>query len=141
MPLSLAQAQTIIEGAFAKGFELKCRPLAAAVLDAGGHIIAVIKQDGAAHGRPDVAIAKAAGALSLGLSSRIIADLAAAAPAALNSVGHIAPRGLIPSPGGIIIVDDDGVAFGAVALSGDTGDHDEACALAGIEAAGLRVQP
>jgi uncharacterized protein GlcG (DUF336 family) len=140
MPLTLAQAQTILDGVFAKGAELRCRPLAAAVLDAGAHIIAVARQDGAAHGRPDVAIAKAAGALSLGLSSRTIAELAVNAPAAINSVGAICPRGIVPSPGGVIIVDAAGAPLGAVAVSGDTGDHDEICALAGIAAAGLKAQ-
>lgn len=141
MPLTLVQANAILDGVFAKAAELNCRPLAAAVLDAGGHIIAVARQDGAAHGRPDVAIAKAAGALMLGLSSRTIAELAANAPAAINSVGAIAPRGVVPSPGGVIIVDETGAPIGAVAASGDTGDQDEACALAGIAAAQLRSQP
>ncbi len=129
-----------MDGVFAKAAELATRPLAAAVVDSGGHIIAVQRQDGASTLRPDIAIAKAAGALSLGLSSRTIAELAGSNGPAIAAVGAIAPRGMVPSPGGIIIVDAAGHRIGAAAASGDTGDNDEACVLAGIAAAGLSVQ-
>lgn len=110
------------------------------MVDSGGHIIVVQRQDGASTLRPDIAIAKAAGALSLGLSSRTIAELAVANGPAINAVGAIAPRGMVPSPGGIIIIDAAGKLIGAAAASGDTGDNDEACVLAGIAAAGLSAQ-
>ena len=140
MTLALEQAQTILNAALAHARALVLRPVAVAVVDAGGHIIAVQREDGASYLRADVAISKAAGALALGISSRRIAGLAALNPAAINAVGALSPRGVVPSPGGVIIVDDEGRCIGAVAVSGDTGENDEACALAGIVGAGLTAQ-
>ena len=47
--LSLQQANAMIEAAFAKGAELGLKPLAVAVLDPGGHMIAAQRQDGASN--------------------------------------------------------------------------------------------
>ena len=44
----------------------------------------------------------------------------------------------MPVPGGVLIRDAEGRLLGAVGISGDTSDNDEICALAGIEAAGLK---
>jgi uncharacterized protein GlcG (DUF336 family) len=44
-------------------------------------------------------------------------------------------------PGGVLVRDPDGALLGAVGVSGETSDNDEAAALAGIEAAGLVAQP
>jgi uncharacterized protein GlcG (DUF336 family) len=48
---------------------------------------------------------------------------------------------LIPVPGGVLVRDDNGAVMGAVGVSGDTSDKDEAAAIAGIMAAGLRADP
>ena len=48
---------------------------------------------------------------------------------------------LIPVPGGVLVRDTAGTLLGAVGISGDTSDNDEAAALAGIEEAGLVGQP
>lgn len=141
MSLTLAYAQAMIEAAFAKAAALKCKPLAIVVVDAGGHVIAAQRQDGAAFLRVDVSTAKASGALGLGLSSRTLAEIASLSPAAIAAVTAIAPRGLIPSPGGIVILNSADEPIGAIAASGDTGDNDEACALAGIEATPFKAQP
>jgi uncharacterized protein GlcG (DUF336 family) len=45
----------------------------------------------------------------------------------------------VPVPGGVLIKDAAGVVLGAVGISGDTSDKDEVCAVAGIEAAGLKA--
>lgn len=140
MTLTLSLAQSIINGAFDKAAELGLKPLGAAVVDAGGHVIAVQRQDGASTLRPEIAMAKATGALALGVSSRTIAGMAAERPAFVTNVGALSPRGLVPSPGGVIIVDANGAFLGAVGASGDTGDNDEVAVLAGIAAAGLKAQ-
>ncbi len=138
--ITLDQASKVIEGAFARAKELELKPLGVAVLDAGGHLIAFQRQDGASTGRLQIATGKAAGALFLGLSSRKVADMAAERPTFLASVGPIAPAGVVPAAGGIIVVDDEGLPIGAVGISGDLSDKDEMCAIAGIEAAGLEAQ-
>lgn len=138
--ITLAQAQTIIAAALAKSAELKLKPLTIAVLDAGGHLIAFQRQDGASTLRPQIATGKASGALALGISSRKIGDMAAERPSFVASLGPIAAAGIIPAAGGVIVVDNEGSAVGAVGITGDTSDNDEACALAGIAAASLRPQ-
>lgn len=138
--ITRSQARTIIDAAFAKGDALRLKPLSVAVLDPGGHLIAFERGDGASLMRAQIATGKAAGALALGLSSRKIADMAAERPSFVASLGPIAPTGIVPAAGGVIVVDVDGNPLGAVGVTGDTSDNDEICALAGIEAAGLKAQ-
>ena len=138
--ITLDQANSIVSSALAKGRELGLKPMSVAVLDAGAHLIAFQRQDGASILRPQIASAKASSALALGLSSRKIAEMAAERASFIASLGQIAPQGLVPAAGGIIVVDDDGTPIGAVGVTGDLSDHDEACALAGIAAAGLKAQ-
>lgn len=138
--IALDQANAIITAALAKGTELRLKPLSVAVLDAGGHLLAFQRQNGASTLRPQIATAKASGALALGVSSRKIADMAAERPSFITSLGPISPHGVVPAAGGVIVVDADGVAIGAVGITGDTSDNDELCTLAGITAAGLAPQ-
>lgn len=138
--ITLDQANAVIAGALAKAKELGLKPLTVAVLDAGGHMIALQRQDGASILRPQVATAKASGALALGVSSRTIGEMAADRPTFIASLGPIAAHGVVPAAGGVIIVGADGRAIGAVGITGDTSDNDEAAALAGIAAAGLTAQ-
>lgn len=140
MTITLAQAKTIIETAFAKGRELKLKPLSVAVLDAGGHLIAFERSDGSSTLRPQIATGKASGALALGISSRKIADMAAERPTFVAALGPVAAAGIIPAAGGVIVVGADGRPIGAVGATGDTSDNDEICVLAGIAAAGLKAQ-
>jgi uncharacterized protein GlcG (DUF336 family) len=143
MPLtkiSLAQAKVIIAAAFEKGAALDLKPLSIAVLDPGGHLIAFERSDAASTLRPQIAIGKASGALALGVSSRTIGTMAAERPTFVASLGPIAPNGIIPAAGGVIVVDGQGQPIGAVGVTGDTSDNDEICALAGLAAAGLTPQ-
>lgn len=140
MTISLAQANAIITAAFDKGREMDAEPLSVVVLDAGAHVVAFQRSDGSPNLRFPIAMGKAAGALGLGVSSRRIGELAAERPQFIGAVGNVAPQGMVPVAGGVIIVDDIGRAVGAVGVSGDTSDNDEVCALAGIAAAGLKAQ-
>ena len=138
--IKLSHANAIIAGALAKGVDGGFKPLSIAVVDAGGHLIAFQRQDGASMLRPQIACGKAAGALALGVSSRKIGDMAAERPTFVASLGPISPHGIIPAAGGVIVVGADGRPIGAVGVTGDTSDNDEVCALAGIAAAGLSAQ-
>jgi len=139
--ITLEQANNVIAAAFAKGRELGLKPLAVAVLDAGGHLIAFQRQDGASTLRLQLAVGKASGALGLGVSSRKIGDMAVERPHFVTALVGIAPQGAVPAAGGVIVIDNLGLPLGAVVVSGDLSDNDELCALAGITAADLRVQP
>lgn len=138
--ISLQQANIICQAAFAKAADLKLKPLSVAVMDAGGHLIAFQRQDGSSTLRPQIACGKAGGALAMGVSSRKISEMAAERPVFVGAIGTIAPHGVIPAAGGVIVTDASGLAIGAVGITGDTSDNDELCALAGIAAAGLTAQ-
>ena len=135
--LTLVQAEAAIDAALQKGRELGLKPLTVAALDAGGHLIALKRQDGASNLRPQLAIGKAAGALALGVSSRAIGEMAAERPIFIAALGPLASQGLIPAAGGVIVVDRDGDVIGAIGATGDSSDNDEACVLAGLLAARL----
>jgi uncharacterized protein GlcG (DUF336 family) len=138
--ISLDAANAVISGVFAKGAALGLKPLGVAVLDAGGHLIAFARADGASFNRAQLAIGKAAGAISMGVSSRRLGEMAAERPWFVGAFAASAPHPVIPAAGGVIVVGADGVAIGAVGVSGDTSDNDEIATLAGIAAAGLKAQ-
>lgn len=135
--LTLANAEKMIDAAFAKGRELELKPLSVVVLDPGGHPIAFKRDDGASLMRFEIATGKAAGALALGVSSRTIGDMAGERPTFVAALASAASPAIVPAAGGVIIVDGDGHHLGAIGVTGDTSDNDEVCALAGIAAAGL----
>ena len=138
--LTLEQAQKIIEVASAKQKAEKWNPLTIAVLDDGGHLKAFAREDGAGILRPQIATGKAWGALGMGLGSRAFAKRIAeqpGAPAFFNALAAMSGGRVVPVPGGVLIRDASKTVIGAVGISGDTSDKDEACCLAGIAAAGL----
>jgi uncharacterized protein GlcG (DUF336 family) len=136
--ITLDVANKIVAGALAKGRELELKPLTVAVLDPGGHLVALQRSDSASNLRPQIAIAKAAGALSLGTSSRRIGEMAAERPAFFGSLGGLSQQGIVPAAGGLLILGERGELIGAVGVTGDHSDQDEICASAGIGAAGLK---
>ena len=75
----------------------------------------------------------------MGFGSRELTARAAKNPAFIDALATLSKGRMAPSPGGVLITNADARIIGAVGISGDTGDNDEACALAGIEAAGLRA--
>jgi uncharacterized protein GlcG (DUF336 family) len=139
MSVTLAQATTIVDVALKKGRETHCAPLTVAVLDAGGHLVAFKREDRSGILRYDIANGKAWGALGMGFGSRELADRAGKNPLFFGVLATVAQGRLVPVPGGVLIKDADGAVLGAVGISGDTSDKDEVCAVAGIEAAGLKA--
>jgi uncharacterized protein GlcG (DUF336 family) len=139
--LTLKLANTIIDACFEKGHTLKTRPLAVAVLDAGGHLLALQRDEKGGNLLPKIAIAKASGAVGMGISSRQLGIMAAASPNFVGSVGPLSPGGFIAGAGAVLIVDANNQLLGTVAVAGDLPDNDEACALAGIAAAGMTARP
>jgi uncharacterized protein GlcG (DUF336 family) len=137
MTLTLDQARTIVSTALAKGTEMGLKPLTVAVLDAGGALVVLERSDGASRMRPDIAMGKANGAIALGMGSRAIFKRAQEQPYFIQSMNALAKGVLVPVPGGVLIRDKEGAIVGAVGITGDTSDNDEACAVAGIEAIGF----
>ncbi len=135
--IRLSKANTIIKTAQKKAADMNLKPLAIAVLDAGGHLKAFVAQDGTSILRPQVAHGKAYGALALGMGSRAINKDADNRPSFVNAVNTLAGGSIVPAPGGVLIRSKAGAVIGAVGITGDLSDNDEACAVAGIEAAGF----
>ena len=134
--ITLSEAQTILTAALADARARSAHPLAIVVVDAGAHPVAFAREDGATFFRLDIARAKATGALGMGADTRVLAQRAAGNAAFFQAVAVSVGGDIAFSPGGVL-VRRDGVVIGAVGVSGDTGDIDEACAFAGLLAAGL----
>lgn len=138
--LTLEAARIMIRAAREKGRALGLKPLGICVLDAGGHLVAFEREDGASLLRFRIAEGKAAGALGMGMGSRALAERAKAQPQFIQALNGVADGKVIPAAGGVLVKGADGAILGAVGISGDTSDQDEICAVAGIETAGFAPQ-
>ena len=140
--LRLEQAQMIVAAALRHARDAKFSPMAVAVLDSRGALKAFGAEDGTSLKRPEIAQGKAHGVLSLGQGSRALAKAATERPHFIAAVTHAVGGSLIPVPGGVLIRSAAGGAvLGAVGVTGDLSDNDEAAAVAGIAAAGLTADP
>lgn len=137
--LNLATAKTIIGAALDQAHQLALKPMAVTVLDAGGHLIAAEREDGASNMRIEIARAKAHGAVSLGMGSRALMGRAEQQAYFINGAALAIGGSLVAVPGGVLVLDGTEIV-GAVGASGDTSDNDEKAVLAGIAAAGLGAQ-
>ncbi|GAB6987778.1 GlcG/HbpS family heme-binding protein [Nocardioides pyridinolyticus] len=135
--VTLAQADAIADATLQHARSTGAAPLAVVVLDPGGHPVVVKREDGAGILRIEIATAKAYGALGMGMSSRAIAQRAEKQPTFFSSLAALTDGRLAPAAGGVLIHDSDENLLGAVGVSGDTSDVDEACVLAGLEVTGL----
>jgi uncharacterized protein GlcG (DUF336 family) len=140
MSLNLQTARTILAAALSTGHEKQYKPLTVVVLDAGGHLLAAEREDGASIGRFDIAYGKARGALALGMGSRALMVRAEQQPYFIAAAAAATGGSLVPVPGGVLVFDHADQLLGAVGVSGDTSDNDEDAAVAGIEAASLLAQ-
>ena len=134
--ISLAMARAIVAAALEEAHAAGLKPMAVTVLDAGGHLIAAEREDGASNMRIEIARAKAHGAISLGMGSRALMDRAEQQAYFISGAALAVGGSLVAVPGGVLVLDGTEVV-GAVGVSGDTSDSDEKIALAGITAAGL----
>jgi uncharacterized protein GlcG (DUF336 family) len=139
--VTLAQASTIVDVALKTGRDRNFAPLTVAVLDPGGHLVAFKREDRSGILRFDIAFGKAWGALGMGFGSRTLSERAANTPQFFTMLAAASAGRIVTNPGGVLIRNAGSDVIGAVGVSGDTSDNDEACAIAGIEAAGLKADP
>lgn len=140
MTLTLDHARTIIRVTLATGAEMGLKPLSVAVLDAGGHVLAFERQDGASPGRFGIAHGKAYGCVMLGIAGHAQMQRAEAQAYFLAAVNGVFGGAVVPVPGGLLVRDGDGAVLGAVGVTGDTSDNDAAAGAAGITAAGFQAE-
>ncbi|PDT33070.1 MULTISPECIES: GlcG/HbpS family heme-binding protein [Sinorhizobium] len=138
--LNLSCANAIIERALSVALERGLKPLSIAVLDGGGHLLAFQKQDGASMLRFEIAFGKAYGALAVGVGSRWLDNTSRERPHFVSALTAVSGGKMIPVPGGVLIRNHTGEVIGAVGITGDTSDNDEAGAVVAIEANGLTAQ-
>ena len=138
MTLTLTEAQSIIRDSLAWRAENGLKPLTVAVLDSGGHLVALAREDGTSTLRPEIAQGKARGAVAMGLGSRALFKRAQAEPFFIQAMNGLANGSLVPVAGGVL-VKKDGAILGAVGITGDSSDNDEACAIGAIEKAGYEA--
>lgn len=135
-----AQARTLVETALATARERGFKPLAVAVYDARGALKAFVAEDGTSLKRGEIAMGKAYAAIALGVPSRTINAMALERPHFVGALSSVVGGSFVPVPGGVLVRDDAGALVGAVGISGDTSDNDEAAAVAGVAAAGLTAE-
>jgi uncharacterized protein GlcG (DUF336 family) len=136
MKLTLELAFELIAAAREKSREMNLKPLTLAVLDEGGHLKALAREDGTSTLRAEIAQGKARGAIAMGLGSRALFRRAQEQPYFIQAMNNLADGSLVPVPGGVLIR-KDGEIIGALGITGDSSDNDEACAVHAIEHAGL----
>ncbi|MEM1065485.1 MAG: heme-binding protein [Pseudomonadota bacterium] len=139
--ITLARARRIVRQTLAKGREMGLKPLSVIVLDAGGHVRAFEREDGASPGRFAIAHGKAHGAVMLGMPGSAQMARAEAQPYFMAAVNGAYGGAVIPVPGGVLVRDGRGAILGAVGVTGDTSDNDAEVAVAGITAAGYVPEP
>lgn len=138
--LNLKQANQIIETALNKARELNLPPIGVAVVDRGGHLVALQREDGQAFLRVQVCQAKAWAAVAMHSHTRDIAtryEKGGRDTGFINQLNDLSGGRMVPLPGGVLIHDPAGEIIGAVGIAGAQSNLDEACAIAGIEAAGF----
>lgn len=136
--ISLEEARCIVGGVLEWGRSHRTGRLTAAVLDPGGHVIALERDDGSEFLRVDVAFAKAWGSLGMGLPSRVMNERLEHGAHFFAALSTISDGRVVPVPGGVLIR-RDGEIVGAVGVSGDTSAVDEQAAVAAVEACGLEA--
>jgi uncharacterized protein GlcG (DUF336 family) len=139
--LSLSDASRVVDEALKTAREMNLPPMTVAVLDARGCLVSFKMEDGSSLLREQIARAKAWSALGMGMGTRTLMSRAAHHPAFFAALSSLAEGSMVPVPGGVLVRSQEGFVIGAVGVSGDVPDKDEACALAGIRSVNLVADP
>ena len=137
--LTLDKASLIVDKALEKRKEMEFVPLTVAVLDAGGQLKVLKREDGSSLLRPEIAMGKAWGALGMGFGGRELARRASNNPIFFGALSDMSGGRMVPNPGAVLIRSASGDILGSIGISGDKAGNDEICAVYGIEAAGLKA--
>jgi uncharacterized protein GlcG (DUF336 family) len=135
--MTLATADAIIEVILKQAAQRKAPPLTISVVDTAGCIVALKRQDGSPLIRPDIATGKARTCILFGKPSRAYGKLTEDRPHFGRALSDLAATALVPAAGGVPVKDASGSLIGAVGVSGDTSDNDEAMASAALAELGL----
>ena len=137
--ITLSQADKIIDAIIVRARELKCRPISVVVVEPGAIVKAFRKEDGSAMMRFEMAMGKAYAALALGRSSSLVRVRTEQRPLFMDFLFKASQDKIFAEGGGMLIRAADGELLGAVGVTGDTQEQDEALAAHGIRTAGLKT--
>ena len=137
--ITLSQADKIIDAIIARACKLKCRPISVVVVEPGAIAKAFKKEDGSAMLRFEMAMGKAYAALALGRSSSLVRVRTEQRPLFMDFLFKASQDKIFAEGGGMLIRAADGELLGAVGVTGDTQEQDEALAAHGIRAAGFKT--
>ena len=110
-------------------------PMTFALMDAGGHLLALHRMDGAPWITADVAQGKAWTAAAYGVPSAAQKDKMAPMPNFATSITAMTHGRFTPQTGAVPVY-RGGVLVGGLGASGGTGDQDEAACIAAVAATG-----
>jgi uncharacterized protein GlcG (DUF336 family) len=130
MPLSLIDANKVIDKAHAKAAQLGIK-VTVAIVDEGGLLIALARMDGAVPLSPQLAEAKAVGAAMFMRDGAALAQMAQDRPGFFSAADRLVRVPLIPGLGSVPIK-HDGKVIGAIGVSGGRPEQDLECAEAGL---------
>jgi uncharacterized protein GlcG (DUF336 family) len=139
MTLTLDQAQAIISAMRQRRVELKAPPVAYAVVDHGGNVLALAREETAGFLRAEFALNKAWGCFGMGFPSRTLRDQVKGWEMWFAGIQGAAGGRLMPVLGGVLVRNAEGVPLGAVGVAGAPGEIDEALAVHGIQSVGLNA--
>ena len=140
MSISLDQAKVVVESTIAEARKLDLKPVSVIVLDPRGSIVSAGSEDGVSAMRAQIAHGKANAEIQLGMGTRALMNRAEQQAYFIQAMNGLAGGDMVPVPGGLLLRDASGALLGAVGISGDTSDNDEAAALGGVAAAGLAAE-
>ena len=118
MPLTLEQAQSIISDCLSWRKDNGLKPLTIAVLDAGGSLIALAREDGTSALRPEIAQGKARGAIQMGLGSRALYERAKVEPFFIQAMNALSDGSLVPVAGGVPVISIQCCVLGPISVVG-----------------------
>ncbi|HEX2840942.1 heme-binding protein [Hyphomicrobium sp.] len=138
MHVTIDDAQKIVAAAVKEAQQTKTQ-MCIAVVDSGADLKAFFRMDGAWVGSIDIAIKKAKTAVFFGMPTGAIGKLSQPG-GPLFGIEH-SNDGLITFPGGLPIVDNEGVLVGAIGVSGSSVENDHQVAAAGVKVVGVSDLP
>lgn len=140
--LTLSEANSLIGEVLKVARSRNMPPLAVAVLDTGGHLKALQREDDVSFLRVQIAQAKAWGALGMASNTASIADRYNQDDLQrgfINALNTMTDGRVIPLPGGVLVRDNDGHIVGAVGAAGGVSSEDEECVVKAIQTTGFNV--
>ena len=139
--ISLATANKIIASTLGHAHDAESTPVAVVIVDRGGHLVAVQREDGSGNMRPILSMRKATTSLLLNISSAALASFSVSNARTFDILQQGLDGKIVAIPGGVIIRDQDGAPIGAVGISGGSLSEEVEFVSKAIREAGLVPDP